>query len=622
MLKQKKTQYRVINKEVKQLCKRDRREFLEAKCKKIDNFMVQNKSREMYKEIKELTSTSESRLNVIKDSQGKTLTEDKDIASRWVEYCSKMYKADDDEDARVDLTSSRPDDCPLPLRSEVEQAIRALKKHKSPGCDEICGEMILAGGEEAIDIYYTLIKKIWTSEKWPLDWKKSIYVPLPKKGDLQLCSNYRTIALISHASKILLNILLKRLSAKIEEEVSKTQAGYMKNRGTRDHLVNLITLIQKHNDHNIDLRICFIDYSKAFDCVSHKKMWKTLKDMNFDSKLILLLESLYNEQKAVVRLENCNTESFDVGKGVRQGCILSPHLFSLYTEDIMRSVTNDKRSDSYNEVIINGQKLRDLRYADDTALLSTTEEGLKTLVEATKEHSESKHLMLNIKKTKIMDTDKCSTKTAIKIGEDTLENVEHFEYLGASFYGDGRSRNEIRRRLAIAKQKLKNMNKLWKGQSMDTKMRVLQSCIFPVAIYGCEAWTPLKADIKRLISFEMSCYRKLLQISWTQKITNEEVRSRLNITCSHLLKHFKKQKLSYFGHVKRHDTLEKTILEGKVEGKRKRGKPRKRWADDIKEWLNMSVVQAGSLAQDRDAYRRSVQAATRRGTSFDTDGAG
>jgi len=273
-------------------------------------------------------------------------------------------------------------------------------------------------------------------------------------------------------------------------------------------------------------------------------------------------------------------------------------------------------------VIINGQKLRDLRYADDTALLSTTEEGLKTLVEATKEHSESKHLMLKIKKTKIMDTDKCSTKTAIKIGEDTLENVEHFEYLGASFYGDGRSRNEIRRRLAIAKQKLKNMNKLWKGQSMDTKMRVLQSCIFPVAIYGCEAWTPLKADIKRLISFEMSCYRKLLQISWTQKITNEEVRSRLNITCSHLLKHFKKQKLSYFGHVKRHDTLEKTILEGKVEGKRKRGKPRKRWADDIKEWLNMSVVQAGSLAQDRDAYRRSVQAATRRGTSFNTDGAG
>ena len=162
-----------------------------------------------------------------------------------------MYKADDDADPQVDLTRTTPDDCSLLLRSEAEHVIRALKKHKSPGCDEICGEMIHAGGEEAVDIYYILIKKIWTTEKWPLDWKKSIYVPLPKKGDLQMCSNYRTIALISHASKILLNIILKRLSKKIAEEISNTQAGYMKNRGTRDHLFNLTNLIQKHNDHKL-----------------------------------------------------------------------------------------------------------------------------------------------------------------------------------------------------------------------------------------------------------------------------------------------------------------------------------------------------------------------------------
>ena len=143
-----------------------------------------------------------------------------------------------------------------------------------------------------------------------------------------------------------------------------------------------------------------------------------------------------------------------------------------------------------------------------------------------------------------MDSDKCASKTAIQIGEDIIENVEHFEYLGASFYGDGRSKNEIRRRLAIAKQKLNNMKRLWKGHSIDTTLSMRG--IFPVAIYGCEAWTPLQADIKRLEAFEMTCYRKLLQISWTQKITNVEVSSRLNITCSHLLKHFKKQKLAYF----------------------------------------------------------------------------
>ena len=114
------------------MCKRDRKAFLEAKCRKIEKLMIEEKSREMYKEIKDLTSTSGTRLNVIKDAQGKTLTEDKDIANRWVEYCSNMYKADDNADPQADLTRSIPDDCPLPLRLEVEHAIRALKKHKSP----------------------------------------------------------------------------------------------------------------------------------------------------------------------------------------------------------------------------------------------------------------------------------------------------------------------------------------------------------------------------------------------------------------------------------------------------------------------------------------------------------
>ena len=173
---------------------------------------------------------------------------------------------------------------------------------------------------------------------------------------------------------------------KIEEEVSDTQAGFKKNRRTRDHLFYLVTLIQKHNELNEDLRICFIDYSKAFDCVSHTKMWNTLDEMNFPPKIISLLKSLYYEQLATIRLENKETESFTVGKGVRQGCILSPNLFSLYTESIMRAVDQDQKSSKYEEVNINGRKIRDLRYADDTALLSKTEEGLRNLVEAVKEH--------------------------------------------------------------------------------------------------------------------------------------------------------------------------------------------------------------------------------------------
>ena len=133
-------------------------------------------------------------------------------------------------------------------------------------CDNIQAEMIKASGEEGIDVYHKLRTKIWEKGKWPSDWKRAIFIPLPKKEDLQLCSNYRTISLISHASKILLKVIMKRIENKLEEEVSNTQEGFRKNRGTRDHIFNLQMIIKKYHEVNTGLHTCFIDYSKAFDC--------------------------------------------------------------------------------------------------------------------------------------------------------------------------------------------------------------------------------------------------------------------------------------------------------------------------------------------------------------------
>ena len=125
---------------------------------------------------------------------------------------------------------------------------------------------------------------------------------------------------------------------------------------------------------------------------------------------------------------------------------------------------------------MHGRKVRELRYADDTALLSTTAEGLTTLIQATKEHSEDMDLSLNIRKTKIMDNIRCQEKSNIKIENKTIENVDSFDYLGATFRGDGTSRQEIRKRLAIVMQKLKKMWSLWKGLEMKTKIKLLKTC--------------------------------------------------------------------------------------------------------------------------------------------------
>ena len=149
-----------------------------------------------------------------------------------------------------------------------------------------------------------------------------------KKGNVKECSNYRTIALISHASKVVLKILQTRLQQYLSQEFPDVQAGFRKGRETRDQITNdpWIKGIQKH--------ICFIDYTKAFDCVDHNKLWKILQVMGIPDHLCLL-RNMYVGQETIVRTEHGTTDWFQIGKGVRQGCILSPYLFNLCAENIM-----------------------------------------------------------------------------------------------------------------------------------------------------------------------------------------------------------------------------------------------------------------------------------------------
>ena len=154
------------------------------------------------------------------------------------------------------------------------------------------------------------------------------------------------------------------------------------------------------------------------------------------------------------------------------------------------------------------------------------------------------------------------------------------------------------------------MAPLWKSQSTELKWRTLKACIFPVAIYGCEAWTILKTYKKKITFFEMKCFRKILRISWTERKTNANVLEQLGVKVPQLLNLIKKQKLSYYGYIKRHNTLEKLFLEGTCEGRRGKGRPRRRWTQDIGEWMGVSTVEAGRQALERGEFPQAVWEAT------------
>ena len=182
----------------------------------------------------------------------------------------------------------------------------------------------------------------------------------------------------------------------MNRELRDVQAGFRKGRGTRDQIANIRWIMEKAREFQRSIYFCFIDYAKAFDCVDHKKLWKILKEMRIPDHLTFLLRNLYAGQKATVSIGHGTTDWFQIGKGARQGCILSPCLFNLYAEYIMR---NAGLEETQAGIKIAGRNINNLRYADDTALMAENEE-LKSLL--MKVESEKAGLKFNIQKTKTM----------------------------------------------------------------------------------------------------------------------------------------------------------------------------------------------------------------------------
>ena len=200
--------------------------------------------------------------------------------------------------------------------------------------------------------------------------KGQSFTPIPKKGNAKECSNYCAIAIISHASKVMLKILQSRFQQYMNCEFPDVQAGFRKVR-TRDWIANICWIIEKAREFQKNIYFCFIDNAKALDCVDHNKLWKILQEMGIPDHLTCLLRNLYAGQETTVRTGHGTTDWFQIRKGVHQGCILSPCLFNLYAECIMRNAGLDGTQAG---IKIAGRNINNLRYADDTTLMAESEE--------------------------------------------------------------------------------------------------------------------------------------------------------------------------------------------------------------------------------------------------------
>ena len=235
--------------------------------------------------------------------------------------------------------------------------------------------------------------------------------------------------------------------------------------------------------------------------------------------LTCLLRNLYVGQEATVRTGHGTIDWSQIGKGVGQDCVLSPCLFNLCAEYIMR---NAGLEEAQTGIKIAGRNINNLRYADDTTLMAENEEELKSLLMKAKEESEKVGLKLNIQKMKIMAS---GPITSWQIDGETVEIVADFIFLGSKITADGDCSHKIKRRLLLGRKVMANLDSILKSRDITwlTKVHLVKAMVFPVVMYGCESWTIKKAEWRRIDAFELWYWRRLLRVLWTARRSNQVI---------------------------------------------------------------------------------------------------
>ncbi len=600
-----KREYRRLNNQLRRETDKAREQWWNEQCTELEQLQNQGKHDKVYERIKRLTQNKRSTVTAIRDRDGIVLTNPEEVRNRWKEYIEELYADSEPRNEWNETTANNIDDeGPELLPSEIEAAVQELKVNKSEGIDNIPAEMIKNLGKEGKKELVRLCQDIYNNGTWPEEFLETVMIPIPKKAHATECGDFRTISLICHATKIILKILTKRIETKVDtvKGIDDLQFGFRKGKGTRDAIGILRMLGERSLEVNKEIYVCFIDYEKAFDRVDWRKLMEILRRMGIDYRDRKLISSLYIGQRVKIRIDGQFSESGKVQRGVRQGCPLSPLLFNIYADELMREAMMGNE----DGVKVGGRLIQVIKFADDQAITASTNNGLQRMMELVNNKANEYGMKINIKKTKVMKISKNGGGVKIKIDGIQLDQVKEFCYLGSIVTEDMKCDKEISRRIAIGKEAFSRRKELMKRNfNMNLRKRLVKTLIWPVALYGSETWTIKKQDEKRLQAFEMWIWRRMLNISWCEKKTNEEVLLAINEERSFMTTLRKRQK-NWIGHVMRNDNTLRNVTEGKINGKKSRGRPRMKMLD----WMMDTSKTTGryrelkKMAQDRLKWRK------------------
>ena len=580
---------------------RKKEEWLIQKCVEIENNEKTN-TKEMYENIREIAGVKRPyRGETIKDKNGNILTDIDEVIKRWEEYVKELFNDIRGEKPEIRTEMSGP---PI-LRAEVELAAKCMKKGKAVGDDGLMIEMVETAGDFAIEKITDLANKIYNTGYIPKMMQESSFIAIPKKEGTIECDKHRTLSILSQIAKLVLRIIMIRIRGKIHDNLDENQYGFRKGKGTRNAIFVLRMILERSIEVQKETYLCFVDFQKAFDTVKHNQLIEMLLDLQVDGKDIRMITNLYWDQRATVQVGDQKTNWIQIKKGVRQGCPLSADLFSLYGQRVV-----DELKD-IEGIKVGGHNINNIRYADDTVLVADTEEKLQRLVNRLQEACNRKGLKINVNKTEVMGISKGDQRLPVNISLENkqINQVSSYTYLGSKITDDGRSDGEIRRRIGIAKTAYGRLKKILSNVRMniEARLRIMKCYVWSKMLYGCETWTISKVMRDRLEAAEMWLLRRMLRIPWTAKMTNEEVRERAGVK-REVIATIRARQLNFLGHILRENKLEKLTLQGKIEGRRARGRQRMKYMDSLLKDNNRisGMRELMRLAEDRKSWRSMI----------------
>jgi len=374
---------------------------------------------------------------------------------------------------------------------EVQQAVKRLKNGKAAGIHQIQPEL-LEYSSAIIPELTNLCNNILKNKAVPSDWRNGIIIPLPKKGDLTECDNWRGTTLLSVPGKVFCSVLLERIRVAVDSQLRQEQAGFRRGRSCNDQIFTLRQIIEKVTAWQRPVMMNFVDFTKAFDSVHRPSLWRIL-NYGFPSDIIDIIQNLYHEGQSTVKWSGTIAEWFKVMTGVRQGCILSPALFALAIDWVVRTTLNGL---DVGLQWTDGNRLSDLDYADDIVLLETSHGRMQQVTEIVETAGKKIGLLTNGKKCKTLVSDSWEDSREIRIRSTEVENVDDFCYLGSWLSTNGNCDKNCQTRIGKASSVFGRLQDVWRNKHLKVKVRLYESLVMSTMLYSAELW-PLTIPQKK-----------------------------------------------------------------------------------------------------------------------------